>query len=54
MTDDIPTNPQHEWQPTTAEYQPNLSGSKVFIEYRRPPELKVPDTHSFIPVHLTE
>eukprot|EP00035_Acanthoeca_spectabilis_P005228 m.111322 g.111322 ORF g.111322 m.111322 type:complete len:128 (-) comp12927_c0_seq1:4244-4627(-) len=28
MTDDIPTNPQHEWQPTTAEYQPNLSGSK--------------------------
>lgn len=29
MTDDLPTDPQHDWQPSTAEYKENQSGTKV-------------------------
>jgi NADH:ubiquinone oxidoreductase subunit len=31
MTDDIPTDPQHDWQPSTAEYKPNQTGTKVSV-----------------------
>eukprot|EP00038_Savillea_parva_P007390 m.169850 g.169850 ORF g.169850 m.169850 type:complete len:128 (-) comp13153_c0_seq1:123-506(-) len=38
MTDNVPTDPQHDWQPSTAEYTPNQSGTQnEYVPYSTTP-----------------